>query len=177
MDWVKKILQKHDFKVSVVEIVFVSLILLMVGIQTGAWISQKKTKVIVEEQNNKIIDVINNNMAMVKNNIIDDQKLYLDQYKNITSPTPDSSTPTLTPTPTTQVLGESTTNIGMIQVKNGIAANIYENQDLNSGIINTVTSESILFYKTKEANWYLVDLLDQNKSGWIPAESVNEITY
>jgi hypothetical protein len=170
MDWYKKILKKCELNISILEIIFVLTIVLNVGVVIGENINQKKVKEIVDEQTNKTIDAINNNNQNIN------------QLMILTTPTPTpilTTTPTpteiLTPTPI-QVLGSETSNyLGMVEAKPNTTVNIYENPTLNSVIINTANSNTLLFYTEKANDWYHVELVDQNKTGWVTSDSVQEI--
>lgn len=93
--------------------------------------------------------------------------------------TPTIIVPTITPVQTVQVLGETSTldskYLGLVQVKEGTIANIYQNPSIDSLIINTVPSKSFLFYTEKGINWYKVDLVDSNQSGWVRYEDIDAI--
>lgn len=165
--------QKNRIKANYFQIILVLITILYISFTTSVLINQRKNEQKIDNQAEKIEDIL----RIIRNN-------------NQVTPIEVLPTPTLTPTimstivetpiptPTPAVLGsETSTYIGVLEVKPEINANIYENPTLDSVIINTATPSALLFYTKKEANWYEVNLADQNKNGWVPIESVNELIY
>lgn len=144
--------------------------------------------VIVSFQNQKKINSLINHQSTELNSLTES----LNSLKNIpsnnllvVSPTIPEINPIITvtisppvPTPTVQVLGDNTTQpsnyLGLLQVKEGVIANIHQNPSIDSIILTTVPSKSFLFYTERGTNWYKVDLADSNQTGWVQQENINE---
>ena len=73
------------------------------------------------------------------------------------------------------VLGTAVTvpYLGSVEVNIGTTGSLMSGENTTTPVAE-VTPGAILFYLKKENGWYQVETTD-NKSGWLPAESVTEI--
>ena len=175
--------QKNKFEANYFEVILMLGITVGICLSVSSFINQNKTKKFVEDQTVKLETIIENNTKVVKSINGDNQLAVIEDLKNrlnqlttsqpisTSSPEPTTTMPTNEP-----VLGAETTIYeGVLEVNSVLNANVYEKPILGSAIINTVPQGSLLFYTKKENNWYQVDLVDQNKKGWVAEESVKEI--